>query len=185
MFGVIRTLVSLTLFLGAAVIAAGLTGIFLVFRGQPTPCTDHAAAFSPSATLDLVRDWEKLTTGPATITVNEMEATSFAQVYLEDRGVKVDDVQVHFCADGTAEATGKLTARGLTANVLVKGRLAANGAPPAIEVDSVRAGSLPDAVARRLIDPALSRARLQELGLPGHIDSVQYNDGSIAIRGGP
>jgi hypothetical protein len=160
-------------------------GFYLVFHGHPRACTDRAVAFSPSATLDLVRDWAMLATGPSAITVTEVEATSFAQVYLENRRVKADDVQVHFCPDGTAEASGKVAARGLTAHVLVKGRLAVGGAAPAIEVYSVRAGSLPDAIARRLIDPALSRARLQELGLPGHIEGVDYHDASITIRGGP
>src|SRR3989304_3918379 len=77
--------------------------------------------------------------------VSELQATSGGVAFLDGGDVPVDELQVCFCPDGSAEASGKIDVAGLSAKIVVKGTLDLSGDKPRIEIESVRAGSLPSA----------------------------------------
>ena len=185
MFGLIRLLVTLTL-LGGAVLVGGVALIgFLVFKGSPRPCVDRVVSQSPLALGQLVGDWSRVLRGTTTITVNEDEATSYGADYLRLKDVPVDDLRVHFCPDGTPEATARVKAVGLKTNVLVRGRLDVSGHQPKIVIEEVRAGSLPGWLSKPMVDFLVREQKFVTLVLPGRISSIRYTDGAAIVTAGP
>ena len=172
--------------LGGAALVAGVALIgFLIFKGSPRPCVDRIVSQSPVALGQLATDWARVLRGETTITVNEEEATSYGADYLRLKDVPVDDLRLHFCPDGTPEATARVKAAGLKANVLVRGKLDVGGPQPKIVIEDVRAGSLPGWLSKPLVDLIVREQKFVTLDVPGRITSVRYTDGAAIVVAGP
>src|SRR5207248_2957424 len=109
----------------------------------------------------------RLLTSSASITISEQEATSFGADYLAAMDLPVEGLQVHFCPDATAEAKGHLGISRFGSNIVVKGTVDAGGPRAAIHIDEVKAGNLPSAVAKPLLEAYLEKRDLKTLDLPG------------------
>src|SRR3972149_2889968 len=123
----------------AVVVILVVIGAVLAFSGSPEPCIDRESV-------------------PSTAASDELDAArrafrARAAACLDEKDVPVDRLQVYFCPDGSAEASGEIDVAGLSAKVVVKGTLDLSGDKPRIEIESVRAGSLPRAVAQPAVGP--------------------------------
>jgi hypothetical protein len=97
----------------------------------------------------------------------------------------VDSVQVHFCSDGMAEASGTVKLLGLRTKVVARGTLDPSGTRPRIRISSIRAGNLPSAVARPVVERILDSSGVLMPSFKEHLTAVQIDDGSATISGGP
>jgi hypothetical protein len=70
---------------------------------------------------------------------------------------------------------------GMKSKVLVRGSLDLSGSQPQIDIQSVRAGNLPSAAARPVVNAILNAGNLKTLDINERIAQLQYTDGSVAI----
>jgi hypothetical protein len=161
----------------------------LAFTGEPDACVDRVSAPSAAAADGLDTAWrafkQRAASGQATIQITELQATSRGVEYVEEKDVPVDELQVYFCPDGTAEAAGKVSIAGLKSKVVVAGTLDLSGKEPRIQIDSLRAGSLPSAVAKPVIDLILNTGDFRTLRVGVKLLSIRFADGSATVAGGP
>ncbi|MPZ47925.1 MAG: hypothetical protein GEU75_01175 [Dehalococcoidia bacterium] len=178
-------LLSLAGILFFATVAAGA----LVFTGSPDACVDRAVTPSAEASSALVSAWRDFESaavaGGAEITVTELQATSRGVEYIEEKDVPVEDLQVYFCPDGTAEASGKIVVAGLKGKIVVRGTLDLGGDKPGIQIDEIQAGNLPSALAKPAIDLILNTGNFRTLDLDVRLTSIEYGDGAATVTGEP
>jgi hypothetical protein len=172
-----------------AVTATALAG-FLVLTGAPNPCIDRSMTPAPPPNQALQANWTELVSrvsaGEAVaLSVTEDQATMLAEEHLRDKDVPVADMRIVFCPDGSTEAFGKVTVAGLDSDVLVKGRLDVDGEQPRVHIDSIKAGSLPNFVARGLLDMLWEGEEARTLPVELSILSMQVNSGEAIVVVGP
>jgi hypothetical protein len=173
---------------GLAVIAV-VIGLVLIFTGDPQPCVSRAATVSQQANDALLARWAQFAAdsanGPASVTIDESAATSRGVAYANEKDLPIENLQVYFCPDGTAEAKAKVTTAGISANVLIKGTLDTSGTTASIDVQSIKAGNLPSAIARPIVDQLLDRNGARTFDLGVRVTSITFADGSATFEGGP
>jgi hypothetical protein len=170
-------------FLG--VTATALAG-FLVLTGAPKPCIDRAMTPAPPPNEALQANWENVAervgAGEAVaLSVTEEQATMLATEHLRDKDVPITDLRIVFCPDGTTEAVGKVMVAGLNSDVLVKGYLDVEGEQPTVEVESIRAGNLPNFVAQGLLDLLWEGEEARTLPVSLNILSIEVNSGEAIV----
>ena len=173
----------------AVVVILVVIGAVLAFSGSPEPCIDRESVPSTAASDELDAAWRafraRAAAGPAELRVSELQATSRGVAYLDEKDVPVDRLQVYFCPDGSAEASGEIDMAGVSAKVVVKGTLDLSGDEPRIEIESVRAGSLPSAVAKPAVDLILDTGNVRTLDLDVNLTAIEFSDGQATLSGAP
>jgi hypothetical protein len=171
-----------------AIIGSLLIGAILVFTGKPGPCVDRSVPVSSAASARTNEKWDafkaQAAAGTATVTYTETEITSRGVDYLDEKDVPMSDLQVYFCPQGYAEATGTISGPGRDINVLVRGTLDLSGAKPRIHVMEVQAGNLPGFIATRLVNQVLDRSDVKTLNLSVPLRSLAITDGSATLTSG-
>ena len=81
--------------------------------------------------------------------------------------------------------TWKIDVAGLSTKIVVKGTLDLSGAKPRIEIESVRAGSLPSAVAKPAVDLILDTGNVRTLDLDVNLTAIEFSDGQATLSGAP
>jgi hypothetical protein len=172
---------------GGVVLGGLVIGIILTVTGNPKPCVDRTITPSTAAATALRADWDAFkaaaAAGPATVTFSETQVTSRGVEYIDEKDAPVEDLQVYFCPDGTAQATGKVKALGLSANVVVSGTLDLSGEDPRIVVDSVKAGNLPGFLGTRVVNTVLDQGDLREFEFSVRLTSISYGDTEVTLGG--
>jgi hypothetical protein len=161
-------------------------GVFLALSGEPEPCVDRSVDAARGAGADLRENWAAaagslLAGQPARVNVTEAQATAIAAVYLEERGVDVNDFRVYFCPGGMAEATGRVARLGVTSNVLLRGRLDFDGERHRIDIDSVRIGNVPSFLAKPVVELLVDENDVRTLPLTENITDIEYGDGIAVV----
>jgi hypothetical protein len=161
-------------------------GGYMAFTGAPEPCVDRDSAPAPNAGRTLADNWRNLANVLAgnqdvELVITEDEASAYGAEYLEDRDTPVDDFRLYFCPGGYAEATGKVGVLGLNSNVLMRGTLDVSGGESRIDIDAVRAGRIPDFIARPVVDLFVDEENLVELPLAEQITAIEYRNGSALV----
>ena len=169
-----------------AVILAGI-GAALVYTGSPKACSDRDVAVSGVWAVQARAKWDSFKADAvldeAFLIYNESEVTSVGVEHLEESNVPIEDLQVYFCEEGYAEATGRFTGGGPSINVRARGTLDFSGPSPKVEVSSVRVGNLPDFLGvGRFITRITEDARVLD-GLDVRLTSVTFSDGEIELTG--
>jgi hypothetical protein len=167
------------------IIGAILVGGVLVFAGSPAACVDRVIEPSTAASNDLRAAWrtygQQAASGNATVTFNEQQVTSRGVEYINEKDVPVDELQVYFCPAGYAEGSGKVSILGLKSKVVVRGTLDLSGPQPRIQIDEVRAGSLPSSIAKPVVDTILDTGNFRTLNLREPIATIRYADGTVTV----
>jgi hypothetical protein len=137
----------------------------------------------------LLAQWSELQTAaavaPTEIAVTEQAANALAVEWVERKDLQLSGVAVHFCADGVAEATGAVSVLGRDVPVVLRGTLDVSGGIARIEVDSARAGSLPDVIARRVLEVLLDRNGVRVLEPGVNLTAVRIEDGRAVLEAAP
>lgn len=173
----------ITIILGAlgTLIGLILVGGLLIFTGTPQACAARDIQYSAAASQELRAQWRALAQRGGTGNFNEVQATSRGVDYINEKDAPVEELQVYFCPQGYAEASGKVKIMGLKSKVVVRGTLNLSGAQPEIEIQSVRAGNLPSAAARPVVNAILNAGNLKTLDINERITQLTYTDGQVAV----
>ncbi len=168
-----------------AVILAGI-GAALVYTGSPKACSDHNVAVSGVWEVQARNKWDTFKTeavgGEALLIYNESEVTSIAVEHLEANDVPIEDLQIYFCEEGYAEATGRLTGGGPSIEILARGTLDFSGPLPKVEITKIRAGNLPKFLrVARIVTGLTEDAR--ELDLDVRFTSISFSAGGVQLTG--
>lgn len=170
---------------GLSVIAAIILGV-LLFTGSPSPCVDREVVASSRAEQAMRDRWvefvAKAETGRASVTFTEVELTSRAVTYVEEKDLPVKKITIYACPDGLGEALMTVDATIGTFDVLLRGNLDLSGDVPVIRVDSVDAGNVPGFIAKPIVDQILDRGGARKPDLDVELDSVRVDDGSVTIK---
>jgi hypothetical protein len=170
-------------------IGASVIGGILVFTGDPKPCVDREIPVSAAAGQAVDDKWDvfsdQIAAGPGSVTYTEMEVTSRGVQYLDDHDVPLDDLQVYLCPEGYGEATGTMSVAGVDANVLIRGTLDLSGDQPRLDIQSIKAGNLPGAIATTLVNQILDRAGVKTIDVDENLTSIAIVDGEVTLGGGP
>jgi hypothetical protein len=173
----------LTILLGAlgTLIGLILVGGLLIFTGSPTPCAARDIAYSSAASQELRTQWRALAQRGGTGNFTETQATSRGVDYVNEKDAPVEELQVYFCQQGYAEASGKVKIMGLKSKVVVRGTLDLSGPQPEIVIQSVRAGNLPSAAAKPVVNAILNAGNLKTLDINERITQLTYSDAQVAV----
>jgi len=176
---------AIPVFLFFAVAGVAL-GSYLAFTGAPQPCVDRDSEPAPGAEQTLVENWRQLANALAgnqdvELVITEDEASAYGAEYLEDRDMPVEDFRLYFCPGGYAEATGKVGVLGLNSNVLLRGTLDVSGRESRVDIDAVRAGRIPDFIARPVVDLFVDEENVVELPLAEQITAIEYRNGTALV----
>ncbi len=170
--------------IGGVVAGAGIAGLsllaaILMFTGDPAPCTERRSVASNASATAVATRWVAFRAAApgATLEITEQEATSQAVSYLGSKDVPIRDLQMFFCADGKAEAKGKVEFLGRDVNVLFRGTLDVSGGQNRIVIDSVKAGNLPSAVGEQIVEQLLDRNDARNVPLGVTLASSSSSDG--------
>jgi hypothetical protein len=161
-------------------------GGYMAFTGAPQPCVDRDSEPAPGAGQTLAENWRQLANVLAgsenvELVVTDDEASAFGAEYLEDRDVPVEDFRLYFCPGGYAEATGKVGILGFNSNVLLRGTIDVSGRESRVDIDAVRAGRIPDFIARPLVDLFVDEENVAELPLAEQITAIEYRNGTALV----
>ena len=189
MGGIIKLILIAIVGLIGAAIGVTIVGGVLIFTGTPQACVDRVVTVSPAASQALEVKWDAfsaaIASAPGSVTFDETEVTSRGVEYLDEKDVPLDELQVYFCPQGYAEATGKMDVLGQTASVLIRGTLDLSGPTPVIDVQSVKAGNLPGGIATTVVNQILDQAGVKELDLDENLTGIAYVDGQATLDGAP
>jgi len=168
---------------GVVVAGAVLIGI-LVFTGDPKPCVDRMSTPSQASAASALDRWAQFrvdaAAAPGSITFDELEATSRANQYLNEKGIEISNPQVYFCPAGRGQVKGTVNQFGRDINVLLEGHVDTTQDPPVIILDEVKAGNLPSAVAKQIVDRLdRNNVRTLDFGIP--ISAVNVVDGQVTV----
>lgn len=157
---------------------ATLAGI-LIATGDPAACVDRKSTASASAVESLMGKWNafKAAAPGSSAAFTEQEATSRGVGYLQERDVPIKNLQVYFCADGKAEAKGRVSVLGRDVSVLLRGTLDVSGGQNRIVIDSVQAGNLPSWIGTPVINQLIDRNDVRTLPLGVALTSSASADG--------
>jgi hypothetical protein len=158
-----------------------LVGGILIFTGAPQPCAARDIQYSAAASQQLRAQWLAIAKTGGTVNFTETQATSRGVDYVNEKGAPVEDLQVYFCPQGYAEASGKVKVLGMKSKVVVRGTLDLSGPQPQIDIQSVRAGNLPSAAARPVVNAILNAGNFKTLDINERITQLQYTDGGVAV----
>jgi hypothetical protein len=167
-------------------LAGAALGAYLAFSGVPQPCVDRDTQPAPAAGQTLADNWRQLANVLAgsrdvELVITEDQASVFGAQYLRDRDVPVEDFRLYFCPGGYAEATGKVGILGLDSNLLLRGTLDVSSRENRVDIDSVRAGRVPNFIARPLFDLFLDEESVVQLPLAEQITAIEYRNGSAVV----
>ena len=169
-------------------LGAGIVGAILIFTGSPDPCTDREFEPSSAASQQLRAEWDQFSAsaaqGRAEITLTEVGVTSRAVEYIEEKDIPLDDVRVHFCADGLGEALGTIKTPGPDIRVLLRGTLDLSGDEPKIDVDTIKAGNFPGYGTTWIINNIIKRNDADILDMDEHLISLEIRDDSATLTAG-
>ena len=173
----------IVIILGAFGTVIGLIfiGGILIFTGSPQPCAARNIQYSAAASQELRTQFKALAVRGGTGNFNETQATSRGIDYINEKDAPVEELQVYFCPQGYAEASGKVKVLGLKTKVVVRGTLDLSGPQPVIDIQSVRAGNLPSAAARPVVNAILNVGNLKTLDIDERITQLVYTDGQVAV----
>lgn len=171
---------------------AVVVGLLLVFKGSPGECGGSRdllidAGLAQAYQQRWVDFQSQLALGqPATLVVNDSEATSRARAFLNDADAPVDDFRLCLVPGG-ADTNAKIsTPFGPDVAVRVKGGADLAGQHPRARVDSIKIGAMPSFVTRpfrglvtRIIDDQMERIFLD------HRLTLEVRDGEVLIHGEP
>ena len=184
----ISLIIKVTLgFLGIVVVVAGV-GAALVYTGTPEPCVDRVVSVSIGDRVEFQTKWDgfKLRSASALASeiFNESQVTAKGVQFLEEEDVDIEDLQVFFCQEGYAEATGTVVIAGPDINFLVRGTLDLSDQFPRIDIEKVQAGNLPGflrlgGVANSIDDDS----KILETSV--NLTGIEFSDGEVTIRGAP
>jgi hypothetical protein len=170
-------------------LGAGIVGAILIFTGSPDPCTDREFEPSSAASQQLRAEWdqfsERAASGRAEITLTEVGVTSRAVEYIDEKDIPLDDVRVHFCADGLGEAVGTIKTPGPDMRILLRGTLDLSGDKPKIDVETIKAGNFPGFATTWVINNIIKKNDADILDMDEHIISLEIRDESATLTGGP
>jgi hypothetical protein len=158
-----------------------LVGAILIFTGSPTPCAARSIVPTSAASQELRANWRALAQRGGTGSFTELQATSRGVDYINEKDAPVEDLQVYFCPQGYAEASGKVKILGMKSTVVVRGTLDLSGPQPQIDIQQVRAGNLPSAAARPVVNAILNAGNLKTLDINERITQLVYTDGQVAV----
>ena len=111
--------------------------------------------------------------------------TSRGVDWVEQKNAPIDDLQVYFCPQGYAEATGKVSILGLKSKVVVRGTVDFSGPQPEVVILSVRAGRLPSSVAKPIVERVIDAANVRTVDIDEHVTSVEFapDGGKVTVTG--
>lgn len=182
----LRMLVMAALGIGGT---AAVASTAIAVTAQPEACVARAAdTRTLAATDDLRTRWQGFiasaaTTGQATLVVTEQQATATAVEWAQRRALPVEDVQITFCPDGRIEAAATMTGLGAPLHGRLRGTLDTSGGTARVQVESLRVGALPEALATSLANSAVQSAQLDRMPLDG-LRSATVGDGTLTLVGG-
>ena len=148
---------------------------------HPQACAARDIQYSAAASQELRAQWRAIAQRGGTVNFTETQATSRGIDYINEKDAPVEDLQVYFCPQGYAEASGKVKILGMKSKVVVRGTLDLSGPQPQIDIQSVRAGNLPSAAARPVVNAILNAGNLKTLDIDERITQLQYTDGQVAV----
>lgn len=170
--------------IGSGVVLIGvMAASALMFTGNPAPCVNRTSTPSSAAAESLQSKWDafKAANGGTNVQFSELEVTSRAVAYLQQRDVPVSNLQVYFCPDGKAQAKGQVSVLGRTANVLLTGHLDVSGGQNVVVIDSVQAGNLPSFLGTTVVNQVIDRNNVRNLPLGLTLTSATNADGSTRL----
>jgi len=172
-----------TILLGGLGILIGLilVGGLLIFTGSPTACAARDIPYSSATSQELRAQYKALALKGGTGNFTEAQATSRGIDYVNEKSAPVEDLQVYFCPQGYAEASGKVKILGLKSKVVVRGTLDLSGPQPQIVLQSVKAGNLPSAAAKPVVNAVLNAGNLKTLDIDERITQLTFSDGTAAV----
>jgi hypothetical protein len=178
----------LLMILGLIFIAV-LVGGTLAFTGEPAACVNRTVTPSTDASAALRAAWadfgRRAAANRDSLEVTEEQATSRAVQYLDEHDVPVEGLQIYFCPDGHAEAVGEIDVAGLKSKVVVEGTLDLSGSDPTIQIDEIRAGNLPNSVAKPAVDFLMDRGDFRTLRLRENLIVLVFTDGVATVTAEP
>jgi hypothetical protein len=177
--GIIQTVIVILIGLiglfGGAVVVGGI----LIFTGSPTPCGNGPIAVSSEASQQMRTAWKEFALraarAPANAAFNESQITSRGVDYVKEKNAPIEDLQIHFCAQGYAEAYGKVKVLALNSKVVVRGTVDVSGPKPVVTILSVKAGNLPSSVAKPIVDRVIDAANIRTLDIDEHVTNVVFS----------
>jgi len=174
-------------FLGT-IAALGVIAVALIYTGSPNPCVDREISISSGARTQLQDKWDafklRSASGATTEMFTETEVTSRAVEFLEDEGIDIENLQVYFCEEGYAEATGTFVGGGPNIDLLVRGTLDLSGNLPRIDIDKIQGGNLPGFLPiRALVDSIDDEAK--DLDISVNLTTITFDDGNVTVQGAP
>lgn len=169
-------------------VATAVVGVALVVAGSPGVCAARQVQVGTQYSQALQGKWSQFKaqagTGPAEVTFTEAEITSRGREYLQQEGVAVDNLVVHLCQEGYAQATGVYTGAPVAVDMLAQGTLDLSGPSPRLDVQKIQAGSLPGFLSTAVLANVLSEES-KTLRLSVKLKAVSFGDGQIVVTGGP
>jgi hypothetical protein len=189
-FGIISGIVLGTLTL---VIILAVVVFVLAAAGGPGECTPGGTEIVISdANADAFdRKWDGFDSvldagSPSSVVINESEASSRAQRFVEEEAGAIDNVRV--CIhDGFGEVTGSVDAfLGMSADFKASGTINLGGAHPVVDFDEIEVGSVPGFVLapfKSLVEDAIEEL-LKKVDLE-HRLTPTLSEGQATIEGVP
>lgn len=167
---------------------AAVASTALAVTAQPEACVARSVTPRAAAAADLMAGWQTFVasaaaTGQATFVVTEEQATAKAAEWAQQRQLPVQDVRVTFCPDGRIEAAATMTGLGAPLHGRLRGTLETSGGSARVQIESLRVGALPEALATSLANSAVQSAQLEAIPLEG-LQRVTVADGTLTLMGG-
>jgi hypothetical protein len=172
-------------------LGASVIGAILIFTGNPSPCADREVEPSSAASQALRDEWkvfeQSAMSGNTVITFDELGITSRGVEYIDEKDLPLKDLQVRFCPDGLGEASATIDVPGPDIHVLLRGTLDLSGSKPRIDVQTIKAGNLPGLFGGTawIVNNIIKRGDADILDIKPHLISLEIEDGSATLTGGP
>jgi len=174
--------------------AAAVTLFLLAITGSPGECDSDGRTIVAdlSSAASFQQKWDDMNDTldagqPSSAAFTESEATSRAQVWVEQNDAPVSDLRLCFNVDGgSGSAKVDIPFVPGDVNVLVKGTLDLTGDKPKVEVTDIEMGRLPGPVASRIEDFITRLIDHETDGITlKHDYGLQFADGQVTITGQP
>ena len=187
----------ITTILGLVVIGLPLAAFaffLLAIVGSPGACDTQGrtVAFSPEAAGSFQGKWDQLNATldagqVSTIVVDESEATSRAQLWIEEHDAPISDLLLCFnTGGGSASAKVDIPFFPGDVDVLVRGTLLLTGERPEAQIDDIEMGGLPGFltdIAERFVNRVIDD-QTEDIILT-HDYGLAFGEGAATISGQP